>query len=157
MTEEVNYSVGQLLEAINNKADLDGSNLDNTSFETFINSLVDAKLGNIDYVIESKVATDEDPTWYRVYKSGWVEQGGQTDSITASSNANKSITITFNKPFIDTNYLVQMTYKNGGSGYAGSQCHANNLTTTSCTLNVWSNEGYSATTALFWYACGQSA
>ena len=44
-------------------------------------------LANIDYVVESKEATDEDPTWYRVYKSGWIEQGGtitHTDSQSIS-------------------------------------------------------------------------
>lgn len=109
MTEEVNYSVGQLLEAINNKADLDGSNLDNTSFETFINSLVDAKLGNIDYVIESKLPTDEDPTWYRLYKSGWVEQGGVTGTEFDTSASGSNQTITLMKPFVNTNYTVSLT------------------------------------------------
>lgn len=36
-------------------------------------------MNSIDYVIESKVPTDTDPSWYRIYKSGWVEQGGVAD------------------------------------------------------------------------------
>lgn len=32
--------------------------------------------GGGDYVVEWKTPTASDPTWYRVYKSGWVEQGG---------------------------------------------------------------------------------
>ena len=105
MVEEINYSVGQLLEAINNKADLDGSNLDNTSFETFINSLVDAKLGNIDYVVESKLPTTEDRTWYRLYKSGWLEQGGYSSG---SSSWNVK-TINLLKPYKDNMYSVSVS------------------------------------------------
>ena len=32
---------------------------------------------DIDYVVESQLPTAENNyTWYRLYKSGWVEQGG---------------------------------------------------------------------------------
>ena len=109
MAEEVNYSVGQLLEAINNKADLDGSNLDNTSFETFINSLVDAKLGNIDYVVESKLPTDDDPSWYRLYKSGWVEQGGMVEKT-----ANPTYAV-FQKQMANTSYCVTCCFDHNNS------------------------------------------
>ena len=66
----------------------------------------------IDYVVESKLPTAEDPTWYRKYKSGWVEQGGV---------ATAAGTITFLKPFANTNYSVQATclytnYTNWGFG-----------------------------------------
>ena len=133
--EEVNYSVGQLLEVINNKADLDGSNLDDTSFETFINSLVDAKLGNIDYIIESKLPTTEDPTWYRLYKSGWLEQGGQSLGL-----------VNFLKPYRDTTYTVTAS-SNSVSGYE----QVNNPTPTSITIGQSNNK------SVFWIACGQSA
>jgi hypothetical protein len=33
-------------------------------------------LANIDYVVESKVPTESDPSWYEVWKSGKVRQGG---------------------------------------------------------------------------------
>ena len=40
-------------------------------------------LTNIDYVIESQLPTAENNyTWYRKYKSGWVEQGGVYDNHT---------------------------------------------------------------------------
>ena len=46
----------------NGKADLDLANV----------------LANIDYVVESQLPTAENNyTWYRKYRSGWVEQGGQ--------------------------------------------------------------------------------
>ena len=67
---------------------------------------------NYDYVVESNLPTADDPTWYRKYKSGWVEQGGV---------ATAAGTITFLKPFANTNYSVQATclytnYTNWGFG-----------------------------------------
>ena len=53
-------------------------------------------LQNIDYVVESY--SDDSGNWYRLYKSGWVEQGGYT--------TNNIKTITLNKPFANTNYVV---------------------------------------------------
>ena len=57
-----------------------------------------AELLSSDYVVESKTPTAEDPTWYRVYKSGWVEQGG----ITAANISSVQLL----KEFADTNYVV---------------------------------------------------
>lgn len=47
-----------------------------------LNGKADSDLGNIpanyDYVIESQMPTAENSyTWYRKYKSGWIEQGGR--------------------------------------------------------------------------------
>ena len=158
MTEEVNYSVGQLLEAINNKADLDGSNLDNTSFETFINSLVDAKLNNIDYVIESKLPTTEDPTWYRLYKSGWVEQGGYNYESTYTHNSYIKQDLII--PMKDINYQVILTMcRKDGSIHSGHswEMQADNYTTT--TFNYFARGGdeaiYKVSTS--WQVSGQSA
>lgn len=51
---------------------------------------------NIDYVVESKV--NSDGSWYRKYKSGWLEQGGETNA--------RDVTVTFPKPFKDTSYTI---------------------------------------------------
>lgn len=57
---ELDQIVGEMTEHMNDKLDLpEGLSQD-----------------NIDYVIEWKIPTDADQTWYRLYKSGWVEQGG---------------------------------------------------------------------------------
>lgn len=53
-------------------------------------------LANIDYVVESKFPTEEDPSWYRVYKSGWVEQGG------FSHVTSGAVTVSLSKPFLNT-------------------------------------------------------
>ena len=69
-------------------------------------------LATIDYVVESKFPTADDPTWYRKYKSGWLEQGG----IVPATAEN----ITFLKPFANTNYTVVgnvcLTYRRVGEG-----------------------------------------
>ena len=82
--------------ALNNKADINLSNISN----------------NIDYVIETKQPTDSDLSWYRIYKSGWIEQGGRiavncTANIAAAWNANFPITM------IDTNYNYSLALKSG--------------------------------------------
>ena len=69
-------------------------------------------LANIDYVVDRKVPTADDPTWYRKYKSGWLEQGGVVPATTEN--------ITFLKPFANTNYIVigniSLTYRRAGQG-----------------------------------------
>lgn len=55
---------------------------------------------NYDYVVESKYPTAADPSWYRKYKSGWLEQGGV---VTAKGE------VTLLKPFANTAYSVQAT------------------------------------------------
>jgi hypothetical protein len=62
-------------------------------------------------------------TWYRLYKSKWIEQGGTTP-VTATSLGTGSAThqaVAFSKPMRDTNYSVQAT--------------VNRLTTTIQTVN----------------------
>lgn len=54
--------VNAIADVLNNKVDLaDGANQ-----------------ANVDYVIETQLPTAQNNyTWYRLYKSGWVEQGGK--------------------------------------------------------------------------------
>lgn len=98
-------------------------------------------LANIDYVIESKTPTTDDPTWYRKYKSGWLEQGG----IVTASGA-----VTLLKPFANTAYSVQATslytnYTNWGFG-------VNKTSVSSFHLNM--NTG---SQGAMWEAKGQGA
>lgn len=60
---------------------------------------------DIDYVVEWQTPTAENNyTWYRLYKSGWVEQGGLTNS-----NSTYILPI----EMADTNYNVMGSW-NGG-------------------------------------------
>ena len=86
MTNEIN--VNNLSEMINDKADIDLGNISQ----------------NIDYVVEWKSPTSSDPSWYRLYKSGWIEQGGLFHS---SSTAGGTInTIILMKEMANSSYTV---------------------------------------------------
>ena len=77
-------------------------------------------LANIDYVVEFQV--NAEGSWYRKYKSGWLEQGGISTSKT----------VTFLKTFANTNYTLT-TACEYGSGDANNNIHveyANNGKTT---------------------------
>ena len=67
---------------------------------------------NIDYVIENWQSTNGN-SWYRKYKSGWIEQGGKfTGGIVTGG------TITLPIPFSDTNYIafvIQISTNNAGT------------------------------------------
>lgn len=71
-----------------------------------------------DYVVESQLPTvDNNYTWYRKYKSGWVEQGGSADTTQSVAN---TITIILPVEMSDTRYtVVGMEYSsgNGTGGY----------------------------------------
>lgn len=66
----------------------------------------------IDYVVEWKKPTSSDPTWYRVYKSGWVEQGGIELNVTAY---NTYVTKNLIKPMKDLIYCIFGNVRAGGS------------------------------------------
>lgn len=61
-------------------------------------------MGLQDYVIESQIPSEENNyTWYRKYKSGWVEQGGHTTSNENGAVCNFPITMS------DAHYSVQLS------------------------------------------------
>ena len=101
---------------------------------------------NIDYVIESKVNTDG--SWYRKYKSGWLEQGG---IIAVLNNQNVSLL----KPYSNSNYLIELTAKTYIANF-GYSCSASPINTTSFTAY----SGYAevnGTISMYWFACGKGA
>ena len=89
-----------------------------------------------DYVVESYRSGTN---WYRVYKSGWVEQGGYCEN---------SATVTFLKPFSDSNYTLV-----GGliPGTESSSYEHLNLKSQTSTGFVYSAYDYYK---LKWFACG---
>ena len=85
-------------------------------------------LGDIDFVVESYSNGTE---WYRIYKSGWIEQGGYIGQTTSTSQVNK-----FHKEMKDTNYHINITaVVNGWSGGLNSVF---DLTTTS--FKIWTSD-----------------
>ena len=78
MTEPA-IDTGAILEALNDKTDRDCRNVDTTA--------------GADAVIEWQAPTAANNyTWYRLYKSGWVEQGGRLSINGQISSTNKRIT-----------------------------------------------------------------
>ncbi|MBQ7908731.1 MAG: hypothetical protein IJ311_04475 [Elusimicrobiaceae bacterium] len=80
--------VQEAYEAIGSKADKDLANIP----------------ANYDYVVESY---QDETQWYRLYKSGWLEQGGK------SSGVGNNHAVTFLKPFADTHYTITATVTQG--------------------------------------------
>ena len=88
---------GSILEALNEKADLDLGNVTASVSSAFLKSDLTNTPQEMDFVIESyQNGTD----WYRLYKSGWCEQGGHC------SNLSSTQTIQFLKPFLDATYTL---------------------------------------------------
>lgn len=123
-------------------------------FQEGLSGKADADLGNIptnyDYVVDSY--SDEEGNWYRVYKSGWLEQGGRT----VTSAVEQGETITLSKPFADTNYTVQLTAVNTR---AMSCIYGTNKTTTSFQYTTIGDYGATGETyyGTYWEAKGQGA
>ncbi len=95
--------------------------------------------GLLDYVIESQVPTAENNyTWYRKYKSGWIEQGGNIHFT------QETATITLPVTVANTHYTVLRTIVNAPKTVFGNQYWLTfgirNKTTTSfeacCNLDV---------------------
>ena len=99
--------------------------------------------GMIDYVVESQEPTEANGyTWYRLYKSGWVEQGGRT-TIPSTDR-----TVTFLVEMQDTDYSYQASGTSSTYGVGVSS-----LTTTSMKLDY----AGSATGTASWQVSGMSA
>ena len=104
-------------------------------------------LANIDYVVESQV--NSDGSWYRKYKSGWLEQGGISSSVAGGATT----TVTLPKPYSNTNYNV-MVQPIGAYTASGE---ANNTIPTRTTTNFVIACGQGATQAFSWKTEGMGA
>ena len=82
-------------------------------FQQGLSGKADTNLGNIpsnyDYVVESQV--NADGSWYRKYKSGWLEQGGGFGSNDATNTI-----VTLLKPYANTTYSIMVGQMIGSSG-----------------------------------------
>ena len=105
-------------------------------------------LANIDYVVESQV--NADGSWYRKYKSGWLEQGGGF-----SSNDATNTIVTLLKPYANTTYSIMVGQMIGSSGDASFWNFAvTNKTTSTVTIHNATN---GAGNICQWEAKGQGA
>lgn len=93
-------------------------------------------LKNLDYVVEWKFATADDPTWYRVYKSGWVEQGGKIPY----QDSSKDVSVVLPKEMLDTNYIFSgccVYSSNADTDHRESTNELASKTTTGFTKYIW--------------------
>ena len=120
-------------------------------FTNALSGKADTNLGNVpsnyDYVVEFQV--NADGSWYRKYKSGWIEQGGQTPPVAGGATT----TVTLLKPYNNAVYNV-VVQPVGAYSPAGE---ANNVIPTRTTTNFIIACGQIATQAFSWRAEGQGA
>ncbi|MBR2391949.1 MAG: hypothetical protein IKA93_00025 [Elusimicrobiaceae bacterium] len=140
-------TIGQLTEALNNKFDLPAG----------------VPQDAIDYVVEFKRPTAEDPTWYRKYKSGWLEQGGYYGYDLGGTTylpADSEFTISLLLPYKDATYYFGNTLvaKDTNPGVASGTLFIINTAKTTASIQL-STEGVYSSHAygVYWEAKGQGA
>lgn len=105
----IQTSISNLAESINTlSTTVSGHTTTIGSHTTSIGTLDTFKNDVFDYVIASQAPTSTNNyTWYRKYKSGWVEMGGTIPVRTTTINLPVTLS--------DTNYCVVIAYKLAGS------------------------------------------
>lgn len=122
----------------------------NTALEsanTNIDELSSFRNGVWDYVVESQAPTaNNNHTWYRKYKSGWVEQGGHVTVSGTISETN--VRITFPVEMANTQYtaICANNANVGIAGYVGWESKTG--------MSVGTMSSKSGVTS--WYVCGMS-
>ena len=129
----------EFIGALSGKLNTDLSNASRATQATINSMMPDA----MDYVVESYRSGD---SWYRKYKSGWIEQGGKV-YVAQDSSAQVSLL----KPFADGKYFVAATYIHNNIPKNADRCIWNR-TTTQFTMYCYCIAGDK-----LWYACGQGA
>lgn len=92
-----------------------------------LSEYIDKNYPNSDKVIDY---FEDGSYWYRLYDSGWIEQGG-TFTATAGTTV-----VTLLKEMYTANYFVDGNYQNSTDSQYG-QCY--NLTTTNFTMKTYAS------------------
>ena len=132
-TASVEIDINQVFEDLNIKANTSLSNVD----------------ANIDYVVESY--DDDSGNWYRVYKSGWVEQGGFYESSETNIR-----TINLLKEMAGTKYNIQVSLYGGVNDRVLRAEPASTLSFYCQVRHTGSNPS-NAIGDICWKICGQGA
>ena len=108
-----------------------------------------------DYVIETQIPTPENNyTWYRLYKSGWVEQGGYV-SYTGSWTEVHIDSVELPIEFANTDYRIIIGRTQPADGDVLSSYDVNKTTTGFSISSYAVNQ--SSAVASNWFAVGMSA
>lgn len=107
-------------------------------------------INNMDYAVESQEPTAENNyTWYRKYKSGWVEQGGY------AAGGGSGVIVHLIKEMKNTNYQISLTgFLHSGTAGNTASVSTNNgaITTTSFYVNNYVENGATKGTGVgFWW------
>lgn len=113
--------------------------------QTQVSSVSSSISGMVDYITVSYI---NGKTWYRKWKSGWVEQGGWS-----VGSANSAYSVTLSVPFIDANYTLVLTSQS--THYSADYNAAVVDGTKSKTSFKFYRDDYES--GVSWYACGQGA
>lgn len=106
------------------------------------------EMGEVDYVVEWQKPTEKNGyTWYRLYASGWIIQGGLwTNPSASSSNYTQTLLI----EMADNKYQTSVTVYTDTPSTNYYAPKASNRTTT--TFNITSNQSQ-----VMWQVCGYAA
>ena len=113
---------------------------------------------NIDYVVESY--NDDEGNWYRIYKSGWVEQGGMFLAFSSiGGKTGSETTLNLIKQMADTNYIFTANGRCANYTSAISVSFKTpNKTSSSVLIGCRNfNNGSSGEIYVEWRVCGQGA
>ena len=115
------------------------------------------EVGGADYVVEYQRPTSENNyRWYRLYKSGWIEQGGKM-TITYTANTNTSIPITFLKQMSDTGYTIMLTSSDRSSVHNSNWTYLEGSQTVSGFDGRTYTTGITTTATAYWEVKGFAA
>ena len=163
--ETVNTEIKNVLDQIDSLGDIQSihssiQTLNNSVSElnTTLANLTNFKNDVLDYVIETQAPTAENNyTWYRKYKSGWVEQGGSA-TINAQ-NANTQLYTDVNLPITMANqaYLVNVAFITDGGSTTGLRNNTNGRGTTKLTIGTYSTTEISQSYRVTWEVKGYAA
>ena len=110
-------------------------------------------MSSADYVVAWQNPTMENNyTWYRRYKSGWVEQGQGLLTINNSTVVLHVLPI----EMANTNYTVVITSNMNNSGTGSYAVGVDLVTSTNFTTRGW-GAGNSKVNTFSWYVCGMAA
>lgn len=136
MSADIN--VGAITEALNNKVDL----------------VMGVPQDAVDYVVAMQRPTAENNyTWYRKYKSGWVEQGG-FNQITMSVNGADNV-ITLPVVMSTSDYTIDVTLA-GTYGGRTVSAQKSKATTTTITVGGYVPSG-TESNSCYWQVSGMAA
>jgi hypothetical protein len=111
-------------------------------------------IAGADYVVETQLPTAlNDYTWYRKYKSGWVEQGGKTTQ-TATSSVDATITLPVEMQ--DAEYTVTFSVCSSVTN-DGAESSVLAQTVTTISLHADSMASASGTKGFLWEVKGVAA